>query len=156
MLVQESFRDEVYLYTADQMRAYADATCAMRLGTPLIDEAMEADAIATSVCRAVSELPDRNSPQDWPDAMLVTGDELHQIVGDSVIDWQQRDRLAEPVAWRHSRTLGLFDIEEDVPLADGDEWAEPLYLHPPEAQAAPAAALPEQDRARGAQGESNG
>ena len=25
MLVQESFRDEVYLYTADQMRAYADA-----------------------------------------------------------------------------------------------------------------------------------
>lgn len=116
MLVQESFRDEVYLYTADQMRAYVDA--------------------------------DR--------AMLVTGDELHQIVGDSVIDRQQRNRLAEPVAWRHSRTLGLFDIEEDVPLADGDEWAEPLYLHPPEAQAAPAAALPEQDRARGAQGESNG
>ena len=117
------------------MRAYADATCAMRLGTPLIDEAMEADAIATSVCRAVSELPDRNSPQDWPEAMLVTGDELHQIVGDSVIDRQQRNRLAEPVAWRHSRTLGLFDIEEDVPLADGDEWAEPLYLHPPEAPA---------------------
>ena len=25
MLVQESFRDEVYLYTADQMRAYADS-----------------------------------------------------------------------------------------------------------------------------------
>ena len=30
MLVQESFRDEVYLYTADQMRAYADADRAMR------------------------------------------------------------------------------------------------------------------------------
>ena len=29
MLVQESFRDEVYLYTADQMRAYADADRAM-------------------------------------------------------------------------------------------------------------------------------
>ena len=25
MLAQESFRDEVYLYTADQMRAYADS-----------------------------------------------------------------------------------------------------------------------------------
>jgi len=30
MLVQESFRDEVYLYTADQMRAYVDADRAMR------------------------------------------------------------------------------------------------------------------------------
>ena len=75
MLVQESFRDEVYLYTADQMRAYADADRAMRAAQ------------------------------------------------------------AAPAAWRHSRTLGLFDIEEDVPLADGDEWAEPLYLHPPEAPA---------------------
>ncbi len=75
MLVQESFRDEVYLYTADQMRAYVDADRAMRAAQ------------------------------------------------------------AAPAAWRHSRTLGLFDIEEDVPLADGDEWAEPLYLHPPEAPA---------------------
>ena len=33
MLVQESFRDEVYLYTADQMRAYADADRAMRAGS---------------------------------------------------------------------------------------------------------------------------
>ena len=30
MLVQESFRDEVYLYTSDQMRAYVDADRAMR------------------------------------------------------------------------------------------------------------------------------
>ncbi len=29
MLVQESFHDEVYLYTADQMRAYVDADRAM-------------------------------------------------------------------------------------------------------------------------------
>ena len=33
MLVQESFRDEVYLYTADQMRAYVDADRAMRAGS---------------------------------------------------------------------------------------------------------------------------
>ena len=33
----------------------------------------------------------------------------------------------EPVAWRHSQTGQLYDSEEEVPLADGDEWAEPLY-----------------------------
>ena len=30
MLVQETFHDEVYLYTSDQMRAYVDADRAMR------------------------------------------------------------------------------------------------------------------------------
>ena len=35
-----------------------------------------------------------------------------------------------PVAWRHNRTLCLYDTQEEVPLADGDEWAEPLYLEP--------------------------
>ena len=33
-----------------------------------------------SVLRDVAELPDRNSPEDWPDAMLVTGAELRQII----------------------------------------------------------------------------
>lgn len=37
---------------------------------------------------------------------------------------------AEPVAWRHSHTLCLYETEEEVPLADGDEWAEPLYAVP--------------------------
>lgn len=36
----------------------------------------------------------------------------------------------EPVAWRHSKTHCLFDTEEEVPLADGDESAEPLFTHP--------------------------
>ena len=75
MLVQESFRDEVYLYTADQMRAYADADRAMRAAQ------------------------------------------------------------AAPAAWRHSRTYSVYEAAEQVPIADGDEWAEPLYLHPPEAPA---------------------
>ncbi len=38
-LVQESFRDEVYLYTADQMRAYADADRAMRAARDAEDAA---------------------------------------------------------------------------------------------------------------------
>lgn len=36
-----------------------------------------------------------------------------------------------PVAWRHSETGQPYDSEEEVPLADGDEWAEPLYLAAP-------------------------
>ena len=33
-----------------------------------------------NVLRDVAELPDRNSPEDWPEAMLVTGAELRQII----------------------------------------------------------------------------
>ena len=36
--------------------------------------------IAALVCREVGELPDRTSPEGWPEAMLVTHDELHAIV----------------------------------------------------------------------------
>lgn len=33
-----------------------------------------------SVVRQVAELPDRNSPEDWPEAMIVTGAELEEII----------------------------------------------------------------------------
>ncbi|WP_460745461.1 hypothetical protein [Microvirgula curvata] len=42
----------------------------------------------------------------------------------------------EPVAWRHSHTHSLHDLAADVELADGDEWAEPLYAEPVAAQPA--------------------
>ena len=38
------------------------------------------DDIAVRVCRSVAELPDRDSPKGWPEAMLVTHEELHAIV----------------------------------------------------------------------------
>lgn len=38
------------------------------------------DALAAQICRDVAELPDRNSPEDWPEAMLVTHEELRTIV----------------------------------------------------------------------------
>lgn len=37
----------------------------------------------------------------------------------------------EPVGWQHSATGKLYENEADVPLADGDEWAEPLYAARP-------------------------
>lgn len=48
----------------------------------------------------------------------------------------------EPVAWRHNRTLCLYATKAEVPLADGDEWAEPLYL---DAHGAQRDALPRED-----------
>lgn len=42
--------------------------------------ARDADQLATAVVRAVAELPDRDSPEGWPAAMLVTSDELRGIV----------------------------------------------------------------------------
>jgi len=43
--------------------------------------------VASRVCRAVAELPDRNSPEGWPDAMLVTQSELHGIMMDALDEW---------------------------------------------------------------------
>lgn len=50
-------------------------------------------------------------------------------------DRAMRAAQAAPAAWRHSRTYSVYEAAEQVPIADGDEWAEPLYLHPPEAPA---------------------
>lgn len=32
------------------------------------------------IIRDVAELPDRTSPEDWPEALIVTGDELEEIL----------------------------------------------------------------------------
>ncbi len=40
----------------------------------------EIDSLINIVIRDVAELPDRTSPEDWPDAMIVTGDELEEIL----------------------------------------------------------------------------
>lgn len=40
----------------------------------------QARALADRIVLDVCELPDRTSPEDWPEAMLVTGEELHLLV----------------------------------------------------------------------------
>lgn len=42
--------------------------------------------VAARVCRDVAELPDRSSPEDWPEAMLVTAGELRRIVVAALAD----------------------------------------------------------------------
>src|SRR4029453_8937191 len=43
------------------------------------------ESISDCVIRRVAELPDRTSPADWPEAMLVTADELRCILQDQFV-----------------------------------------------------------------------
>ncbi|MBU0601091.1 MAG: hypothetical protein KKD25_01660 [Gammaproteobacteria bacterium] len=40
----------------------------------------ERSNIDARICQRVAELTDRSSPEDWPEAMLVTADELIEII----------------------------------------------------------------------------
>lgn len=67
------------------------------LACRLIGEVKTADDIATAICHRVAELGGRGSPEDWPKAMLVTGDELHLIAREAVIEAQEAPAAAAPV-----------------------------------------------------------
>lgn len=49
-------------------------------GAPSMDKLIE------DYCRCVAELPDRTSPDDWPEAMLITGEELAELLRDFAFD----------------------------------------------------------------------
>lgn len=53
-------------------------------GTVYCDDHKLAPAISAKVLQDVAELPDRTSPEEWPDAMLVTAIELRRIVEEAV------------------------------------------------------------------------
>lgn len=100
-------------WEAWQARAALAATPAAtesreELAHRLIGEVKTADSIATAICQRVAELGDRSSPEDWPEAMLVTGDELHLIAREAVIEAQETSAAAapvvlpEPVAFLHT------------------------------------------------------
>lgn len=78
------FTDDQEHFHADQMRAYVDADRAMRAQAAPQPAVQQGDAVATIVCRSVAELPDRDSPEGWAEAMLVTHEELHSIVFEAV------------------------------------------------------------------------
>lgn len=41
---------------------------------------MTIEEVVAAIVQRVAELPDRTSPEDWPEAMLVTADELSFII----------------------------------------------------------------------------
>lgn len=45
-----------------------------------MSEQLRTTVLADRVVQMVAELPDRTSPEDWPEAMLVTADELRDVL----------------------------------------------------------------------------
>ena len=74
--------------------------------------------VASQVCRAVAELPDRNSPDDWPDAMLVTHEELRAIVLEA-LEAAGRVQQAEPVGEIYSHNCNSLGVVHAVVRFDG-------------------------------------
>ncbi|MBD9583614.1 hypothetical protein IB269_19660 [Delftia sp. DLF01] len=60
--------------------------------------ALDAKAIAEDVCQRVAELPDRDSPTDWPEAMLVTGPELINAVTCEIMQALAAAKGSQPCA----------------------------------------------------------
>ncbi len=60
--------------------AALDSAAIARLGSQVATLEARLNGAAEQVTRAVAELDDRDSPADWPEAMLVTEKELLQIV----------------------------------------------------------------------------
>jgi hypothetical protein len=55
----------------------------------------EAEGVIAEALRNICELPDRTSPEDQPDMMLVTGEELSLILVDALSPYIDDDQSAE-------------------------------------------------------------
>lgn len=75
-LTKEQMAEEIIRLDA----ALAAAPTAQAAPAAVAGAALDVLAIAAAVCQRVAELPDRNSPEDWPEAMLVTGAEMIDAV----------------------------------------------------------------------------
>lgn len=73
-----------------------------------------AEMIADRVCLRVCELPDRTSPDDWPEALLVTSNELHAIVREEVAAWLARPETVQRMADALARFDGGPCAREDI------------------------------------------
>lgn len=95
---------------------------------------MNIEQIAAQICREVAELPDRNSPADWPEAMLVTHDELNRIVREAIAQMEAEQPVLiverEPDYW----SGGHFSEGRKPHIDPTKVWALPigtrLYAHP--------------------------
>lgn len=59
---------------------------------------MNNEALVQKIVRDVAELPDRTSPEDWPEAMLVTSKELAGIIRKALSATQPTEKAANHIA----------------------------------------------------------
>jgi hypothetical protein len=99
-------------------------------------ETITALDIAKRIITAVCELPDRMSPEDWPEAMIVTDRELRNIVIDVVSPaLAQRDEwltntnsAADQEASRYLAEQRDLEAERDRLQRASDAWREVVRL----------------------------
>lgn len=94
-------------FTALPGERYVDADIALDVlrealsqhpAAPSVSPAVAGDAgeLVDAIIRDVAELPDRSSPEDWPEAMLVTGSELRRIIENRLATAEQPDTEGVP------------------------------------------------------------
>jgi hypothetical protein len=95
--------DEQHAAGLEQAAREFDAPARQRDGSPrremgngLSESEFKPQAVAARVAQEVAELPDRTSPEDWPEAMLVTEMELSSIVETAVRDYCFKDAAPPP------------------------------------------------------------
>lgn len=80
-------------------------------------------ATAREIIQTVAELPDRTSPDDWPEAMLVTADELRAICEPALTaaDAAGYERGAQEMLETYGAVAKILDAPLPPPPADGGE-----------------------------------
>lgn len=62
--------------------------------------------------QSVAELPDRNSPTDWPDAMLVTQEELCNVLERQRTAPRTVDEADAVAFYMHNPSAALVDLRK--------------------------------------------
>lgn len=77
MAETETWADGGFAVNEKYFPPHYHGAAALRMQDGAVDGLEEVSAL---IVRDVAELPDRTSPQDWPEAMLVTPEELRAIL----------------------------------------------------------------------------
>jgi len=73
------------------------------------------------IIRDVAELPDRTSPEDWPDALIVTGDELEEILSKHLTKRFIAIKKASELIWFDNGMVNSIEPLDDK-LELLDKW----------------------------------
>jgi hypothetical protein len=83
------------------------------------------------------EIPDRNSPENFPEALIVTAKEIRNAIEEHMPTTQPAADLLEPVAWMYEHD-GMLYYEGNPPIVVTKRWSiceepwneRPLYALP--------------------------
>jgi hypothetical protein len=111
-------RNAGMLMTANDVRAIIDRLTAPQ--DPALTPDPEVAKFADDAVLWLCELPDRTSPEDWPEACLVTGEELHAYLTDNIPALLSKASPQGPVAqgWKlvpRKPTLEMIKRAHEVP-----------------------------------------